>query len=373
MKPGIIFVSSAIQQPRHQRRIFSLTKRFDLCVFFVQRDQYANNKRPLNCKAKMIGRITKKKGHLYYILSRSIINFKLFILLVFIRRKNLVYVTSPDQALVAILAFRRFIIEYGDVQALSYKSRVSKFIDKVICKFAHGLVITSPAYFSDYFKYLGCSDKDICVAENKIPLDVASGLCRSKDRLEFQATDSVLSTRMQNNNVIVKLGLIGALNRFDIYEIYLRVLKENTDFALEVYGDDGNSKFFDGIDRVVFHGPFRNPEDLNKIYNSVDIVLLNYDASDLNVKIALPNKLYESIFFRKPIICTQGTFLAEVVKRKGIGFSSELSEESIEKSIRRCLNHDFNDAWNEIPDSEFISDNSHVVDFVENRISSQYS
>ena len=70
--------------------------------------------------------------------------------------------------------------------------------------------------------------------------------------------------------------------------------------------------------------------------------MATYDARYENVRYAEPNKIYESIYFETPIVVSSGTFLAEKVKKLGIGydidamnddeiikFVSNLSEESL--------------------------------------------
>ena len=53
----------------------------------------------------------------------------------------------------------------------------------------------------------------------------------------------------------------------------------------------------------------------------VDCVYAVYDADNPNVRIALPNKLYESILCELPIIVAKQTYLAELVKEWGVGIS----------------------------------------------------
>ena len=48
---------------------------------------------------------------------------------------------------------------------------------------------------------------------------------------------------------------------------------------------------------VKLHGKFKNPSDLSVIYNKIDLNVICYDTTSINVRIAEPNKLYESIFF----------------------------------------------------------------------------
>ena len=64
----------------------------------------------------------------------------------------------------------------------------------------------------------------------------------------------------------------------------------------------------------------KNPEDLNSIYSNVDIVVACYEAENLNERIAEPNKLYEAMFFCKPIIVSKDTFLANQVNENKFGW-----------------------------------------------------
>jgi succinoglycan biosynthesis protein ExoL len=113
---------------------------------------------------------------------------------------------------------------------------------------------------------------------------------------------------------------------------------------------------------VFFHGPFKNPVDLDSIYSRIDMVLCTYDLSSDNVKFAEPNKLYEAIYFATPIIVTRGTFLAEKVDKLGVGYSidplddnlvidfiNSIESESFYDRVINCVN---------IPSKELVSDNS---------------
>lgn len=364
MKRKLLFVSSAIQQPRHQRRISILSRLFCVSVLYSVRDGYQENIKELNVKSKNLGSITRKSGKLNYLLSRVRINLKIWWLFLTKERDSLLYLTAPDQALLSMLSFRKFFIEYGDIQALSYQSRLSKLIDWIICRNTLGVIITSPAYYSKYFMALGLNKEKVCVAENKLPRSIAASLISSSAISISDTFEPLITSSSGQDNNQIRLGLIGALNRFEIYEIYRNLIKKNSNFTLEVFGDSGSNDLFSDEERVFYYGPYRNPEDLKKIYDSIDIVLINYDAKDANVQIALPNKLYEAMLFRKPIICTNGTYLAEVVAEKGVGFSCDLNESAIESAILRCAAEDFSTAWERLDSTDYISDNEHIAYFV---------
>src|SRR5690606_6294601 len=72
---------------------------------------------------------------------------------------------------------------------------------------------------------------------------------------------------------------------------------------------------------IYFHGKFQSPKDLDKIYSAIDINIVCYDTQSENVKIAEPNKFYESIYFNKPIVVSRDTFLEKRVKALNTGFS----------------------------------------------------
>lgn len=100
---------------------------------------------------------------------------------------------------------------------------------------------------------------------------------------------------------------------------------------------------------IQLNGVFKYPDDSPAIYERTDIVLSNYDADSINAQYAEPNKLYEAIFFRTPIIVSSNTFLSKKVKQLGIGFDvdsfnenavveliSSISKEILQEKINNC-------------------------------------
>lgn len=87
------------------------------------------------------------------------------------------------------------------------------------------------------------------------------------------------------------------------------------------------------------NGIFKYPDDSPAIYERTDIVLSNYDAESINAQYAEPNKLYEAIFFRTPIIVSSNTFLAKKVRQLGIGFDVDsFNEEEVIRLIKGLTN-----------------------------------
>ena len=57
------------------------------------------------------------------------------------------------------------------------------------------------------------------------------------------------------------------------------------------------------------------------MYGKCDAIFSVYDADMQNCKVALPNKLYESIYCEIPIIVAKGTYLSDLVEEWGVGIS----------------------------------------------------
>ena len=112
---------------------------------------------------------------------------------------------------------------------------------------------------------------------------------------------------------------------------------------------------------IQFHGKFRNPDDLPKIYGSIDLVLASYDATSINAQYAEPNKMYEAMFFRVPIIVSKGTFLARKVESLNIGYAiNGLNKDDIREFLTNFTKESYENkikGLNAIPREEAINEN----------------
>ena len=89
-----------------------------------------------------------------------------------------------------------------------------------------------------------------------------------------------------------------------------------------------------------FHGRFRSPDDLPEIYSQLDFTLATYDTRFENVCYAEPNKIYEAIFFRTPIIVSKGTFLQQKCEKLGLGRAVDALSEDDVVSFVKGLTHE---------------------------------
>ena len=106
------------------------------------------------------------------------------------------------------------------------------------------------------------------------------------------------------NNPTYKLAYIG---------------RPNVDCDLEEYCKGKN------IRNVIFKGAFKN-EDKPEIYKEIDLINALYGNNSLEVTTALPNRLYDGILFKKPIIATNGTYLGKCVETFNLGMVVDLAD-----------------------------------------------
>lgn len=68
-------------------------------------------------------------------------------------------------------------------------------------------------------------------------------------------------------------------------------------------------------------GRFDYAREAAALYGRCDVMYAVYDADMANVRVALPNKLYEAIYCEMPLIVAKGTYLQQVVESWGVGIA----------------------------------------------------
>ena len=201
---------------------------------------------------------------------------------------------------------------------------VLEWIDKQIIKNSLLTITTSLGFINYHFD--GIKPKNVCLVENKLNPNILNYPIKYK---EF-------------NKDKLSIGFVGA-PRFESVFNFIDVYCRNfPNYTFHVYGGPVSEQFktLEKYENCIFHGFFNNPVDLPEIYASIDLVLSTYDIKYENVRWAEPNKIYESIYFEKPIIVSSDTFLAEKVNQLGIGYDVNAMNEVQVVQLVRNLNHE---------------------------------
>lgn len=247
---------------------------------------------------------------------------------------QILHVENVDMLFVAFLyyLFRRdkpkIIYEVADLHGLiinNPKSSGRKFIkwiliklEKYLCKKISILILTSNKFYEVYYRGFVSREKVLFIPN--IPNLAAFSNYRKKQGGKFT------------------IGFIGAVRYKEQMKLLIDAAEgKGVDILIAGFAFDREIEAYCANKRyVIFYGKYDYNKDIANIYGQVDCVYSVYNADDNNVKVALPNKLYEAVYCELPIIVAKGTYLSELVERMGIGITvSHKSITDLENIIER--------------------------------------
>ena len=227
----------------------------------------------------------------------------------------------------------KIFFEVADLRE-NYIVKPRKFLEKIITgillrkekkifKNVDYLIVTSPKFYDIHYKEL-------------IP----------KERILFIPNTpgvNVFKNYKKKKNGIFTVGFIGGIR-------YLKQMKMLVDVANELGCNvlfagagitsceyDEIRAYCKGMQNIIFTGKYNFNTEIAGLYSKIDCVYSVYDADNPNVRIALPNKLYESIECELPIVVAKGTYLAELVEKYGVGVSVSHKDKSELASVLRHM------------------------------------
>lgn len=360
-KPKIVFIINSIQNQRCTKRIQEFVDNgYSVSAYGFNRKSVVHIQ-PKDFFIKIIGEFPNTMS--YWRRLQLMIRGIYKVIRKHRHEKVLFYYFGLDIALLStFLNNKPYIYEESDLAHTYIKN---KFLFNILEKYDKKIVLKSfeTAFTSEgFYKYHFGNTKysNISIIPNKINKQISDLPTYVKKKIDI------------NKLVIAFVG--GA--RFNSIYNFSKVYVENfPQHELHFFGNpiSLHDKFesLKSYSNVFFHGPFKNPDDLPGIYSSIDLVLSTYDVDFDNVRYAEPNKIYESIYFRTPIIVSKGTFLSHKVSKLNIGFSIDpldeqeiidfvngLSLELIESKLLSIRS---------IPKEEAIDSNNEFFSKIENR------
>ena len=324
----IVFIINSVRQARCLRRVEEFVNYgYDVDAYGFDRED--DNRGLPDSKIKVIG--VFRDGKNYFSRLKDIRDALLKnVLGKYDMENTLFYVFNLD----VMLAFRsigelrrsKYIYEVSDLAELIVPNKIVKNLlvwqnKRAMINATHN-VFTSEG-FCDYYSMV--PKQKITVVPNRINSNIE------------QAQDIVRVFHSEK----IKIGFLGVI-RFETLLKFAKVCARHENVEFHLYGlISRGDKYALELERVAeaeknifLHGVFKNPGDLQSIYENIDMVLSAYPPTP-GVIYAEPNKLYEAIYFRCPIIVNTDTFLAKKVKRLGVGFVIDAMDE---KDIDRFLN-----------------------------------
>lgn len=344
----IVFILSSLNDPHYRKRVEEFVEHgYEVMVYGFKR---ADQKLPeLKYPVKVLGEIQNR-------------NFKSRLSLFNKSIKSiakecdgkLCFYSSLDVALFAKLYVKSpYIYEVCDLTELTISNRcIRNFLsclnERIITK-SQITIITSEG-FANYFSNLP-SDK-LYLIPNKVSPDIP----------QYEYKERVFDSGK------IRIGFAGVIRFESIYHFVKACSEYKNNIELHLYGiysdADEWSTLIEKIEKdnenIIFHGRFKNPDDLPEIYENIDMVLCAYPPT-LGVKYAEPNKLYEAIYFRCPIIVSENVFLGEKVNKLNIGYVIDsMNEASIKRFLGNLKGEEYYkkvEACKSIPQNECLNVN----------------
>lgn len=308
----VVCITGIVSQPRFVKRINSLVEAgFDVIVVGYDRGIYKDNKLP-EC-VPFINKGSQIDGGGY--LSKIVSGYKDVTELIekYSNDETIFYSFSFLTAIWFYCKKAKYIYEISDILYGYKKMKIiqpfMKWLDRNIIKTSFFTIMTSEG-FKRYF--FGDKKMDnIMVQPNKL-----------SNKLKLNTERTVFKPNIQSLN----FSFVGSIRYFDTVLRFAKVIGKNfPQHKFHFFGDSKSVADFkeqcSEYDNVIFHGAFKSPEDLECIYSQTDIVVACYENSNLNEKIAEPNKMYEAIYFCKPIVVSTNTFLAQQVEKYKCGYA----------------------------------------------------
>lgn len=134
---------------------------------------------------------------------------------------------------------------------------------------------------------------------------------------------------------IVKIGYVGLVDYYEQNKNLLIKLSKCKRYKFKYSGtvtERCKLKEFvenNNFTQVQFTGSFSNTEK-PELYNDVDMINAIYGNDSLIVTTALPNKLYDALIYKIPIIASKGTYLGKIVEANHIGIAVDVVNDDVQ-------------------------------------------
>lgn len=360
-KKKIVFILNNITITRCLKRVSEfIDNGYDVEVYGFEKEGGERYASPANYHIEVIGTFSDKQPYfarlkVYYESLKSLLKkFK--------NQDVVFYYFFFNIAFAARLSCRRsFIYEESDMPYTNLGNKMLRWflgvVDKRIIQKSLLTVMTSEGFIDYHFGEE--RPNNIVVVPNRVNPSLMT--------LPYQ--------RKEHNVNHLSFAFVGGFRYTSVLNFATVVAESFPQHEFHVYGivienSDALDSLCKKYQNVRFHGKFKNPDDLPSIYEKIDLVLATYDATSINAQYAEPNKMYESIFFRTPIIVSSNTFLEKKVNKLGIGYSvNALSKQEIVSFINGLTENSITDrirALDRIPQKEATNNNPEMFDYLRN-------
>lgn len=235
---------------------------------------------------------------------------------------RLIILTTVPAVLLADILLLKYSKRYWlDIRDYTYENFA--FYHRIVKKLAErsaGTSISSPGFYSFIPRY-----ENVFLNHN-----ITNQLAKKND------------CSLDTAHLPIVIGFVGGVQYLEENKRFCNHLKNNPRFILKYVGKvhpgcdlKGYCKKIN-MNNVEFLPPYENA-DKPYIYEKIDLINSVYGADSPITKLALPNRLYDAALFKKPILVSKGTLLAEIVERYNMGLAIDTRESELAMRIDAYL------------------------------------
>jgi len=140
------------------------------------------------------------------------------------------------------------------------------------------------------------------------------------------------------------IGFVGGIQFKEQNQLLLKQFANHPDFILNYTGKAHLGCDFkpfceeNGIRNAVFYPAFTNDQK-PAIYKKIHLINSVYGCNNQVVKLLLPNRLYDCVLFKKPILVSKGTYLATVIEKYRLGLAVDAAQDDVVALVKDYLHH----------------------------------
>ena len=235
---------------------------------------------------------------------------------------SVVYARNLDMLLCAQWALKNaklskpLVYECLDIHRLMHRRDTvgvtMRWLERRLLKKTALMVVSSPAFLREYFEPRHAGAYRAKLIENR--LAPASSL---RPRPLSRTTGDVLR--------IGWFGVLRCARSLNLLESVAERFEGRVDISMYGYPDIAVPDFHERIARhenMRYHGRYCSPDDLERIYQSVDVVWAgDFHDAGFNSRWLLPNRIYEGGYFATPAIAPAECETGRWISARGAGFT----------------------------------------------------
>ncbi|SUP44756.1 glycosyltransferase [Veillonella criceti] len=263
-----------------------------------------------------------------------------------------------------VAKFKKMKIVYDIFDYYADSHNAPKFIKSIIKKWENYIINNSDTVIL-------CSEKrreQILPAKAKKIIIINNSPSKA---IEFE------NINLQGDGTRKRLVYVGMLSEDRLLDKIAQVIITRNDIEWHVAGMGILAPYFEKIskkyDNIFYYGKISYPQALC-LESQCDYMTAIYDPQVSNHKYADPNKFYEAILLRKPIVVLKGTGIDEVVINKKLGIVLDYNVKNFKRDFSNALNNlvEKNEIYFNRTNASILSDTVYSWEIMEKRLLEAY-